>query len=654
MNHRIAPVERAAAFVWICLTAVIAAPVWADRPAPVAAVRADEPSPLLDLHGAWRTGRSDAILALLDEHVEWVLRNSPVDASQRGDERFNTLLSDPSPAATARRVAEAADRLSRLRAIGVSKMAEVDRLDADLLAYELEQSVAGTKFHPEQLAIDAKSGPQVGLPQMCDSLPFTSPRQYADYAARLEAIPEYLARTTEQLRAGLAAGRVPPRVTLSGVPEQCFMLATTDFRETPSLSPFYKPFRGAPMGEASAARARSAISDMIVPAFRAFGEFIQNEYMPRCRESVGYSDGLDGRAAYDFALRRHTTTDLSADRIHEIGLSEVARIRAEMMTVIGRTDFARKDTLHGDELFKAFVEYLRTDRRFYYDKPEDLLTGYREICKRMDAELPRLFGTLPRLSYGVRELPPLVAPTAPTAYYYLGSMKAGVPGWFMANTYRLDQRPKYEMTALALHESVPGHHLQIALSQELEGQHPFHTFTNYTAFVEGWGLYAERLGMEVGDLDQGEGSTKSGAGSASASGEHPHPRVTMYADPYDDFGRLSYEMWRACRLVVDTGMHAKGWSRERAIAYMAENTSLSQLNIEREIDRYIAWPGQACAYKIGQLKISELRARAEKTLGDRFDLRAFHDTVLGSGSLPLPALERKVDRWIAQTKNPAK
>jgi uncharacterized protein (DUF885 family) len=617
-----------------------------EPPAPTA-TPASEPSPLLDLKGSWRIGRADAILAILDEHVEWVLRNSPVDASQRGDERYNALLSDPSPAATARRVAEAADRLSRLRNLGKIKLSEFDQLDADLLAYELDQIVAAAAFHPEQLSIDAKSGPQVSLPQMCDSLPFTTTKQYDDYATRLEAIPQYLERTIEQLRAGIAAKRIPPRVTLIGVPEQCFMLATKDFRETPTLSPFYKPFRGPSKDstDAAAARARKAISNTIAPAFQAFGEFIQNEYMPKCRESVGYSDGIDGRAAYDFALRRHTTTDLTADQIHTTGLSEVARIRAEMMTVIASTDFPKKDTLKGDELFKAFVEYLRTDKRFYYDRPEDLLTGYREICKRMDAELPRLFGKLPRLSYGVRELSPLVAPSAPTAYYYLGSMKAGVPGWFMANTYRLDQRPKYEMTALALHESVPGHHLQIALSQELEGQHPFHTFTNYTAFVEGWGLYAERLGMEVGDLDQGDADT------AAPRTKRFTPRNTMYSDPYNDFGRLSYEMWRATRLVVDTGMHAKGWSREKAIAYMAENTSLSQLNIEREVDRYIAWPGQACAYKIGQLKISELRARAEKAHGDRFDLRSFHDTVLGSGSIPLPALEAKIDRWIASQKS---
>lgn len=601
-----------------------------------------EPSPLLDSNGAWRQGRSRELLTILDEHLEWILRNSPVEASQRGDERYNDELADVSPVATLTRVAELSLRLKRVRALNPDKLSEIDLLDAQLLEYELTDRLDAASFHGEQMPLDAKSGPQVSLPQMCDSLPFKTTKQLTDYAARLEKIPEYLEQTTAQMRAGLKAGRVPPRVVMAGTPDQCFMLTTADMKESPALSPFYKPYRGRPAGDAGAERARKAIAERVIPAFQKFGEFLRDEYIPRCRETVGYSQGIDGARAYDAALRRHTTTPMTAEEIHALGLAEVARIHAEMLSVIAKTDFARKDELKDDALFHAFVEYLRTDKRFYYDKPEDLLAGYRIICKRMDSELPRLFGKLPRLSYGVRELSPLVAPTAPTAYYYLGSMKAGVPGWFMANTHRLDQRPKYEMTALALHESVPGHHLQIALAQELEGQHPFRTFADYTAFVEGWGLYSERLGMEVGDLDQQEPDAKKPAGAAG--------KRTMYADPYDDFGRLSYEMWRATRLVVDTGMHAKGWTRQQAIDYMLANTSLSALNIEREVDRYIAWPGQACAYKIGQLKISELRARAERALADKFDLRAFHDAVLGSGAIPLPTLEAKIDRWIAARK----
>jgi uncharacterized protein (DUF885 family) len=590
---------------------------------------AASPSPVLDASGSWRRGRSAALLAILDEHVEWRLAEDPLEASRRGDHRFDAMLPDVSPAAVEQRLGEVRDRLGRLKALDRAGFTEQDRLDADLLAYELERMVEAAPFHREQFPIDARSGVQVSLPQMADSLPIRTPADRAAYAARLEGVPALIDGTIEQMRAGLRAGRVPPRVVMLGTPEQAELLATDDVAKTPALSPFHGPFNGLPAGDESAARAKRAIAGGIVPAYRRLAAFLRDEYLPKCRETVGYSQGVDGPGAYEQALRAHTTTDLGAERIHALGLSEVARLRAEMIRTIGRTGFDAQGR-EGDALLAAFVEHLRTDPRFTCATPEELLAGYREICKRMDAELPRLFGTLPRLTYGVRELPALAAPSAPTAYYYPGSMAGGVPAWFMANTYRLDQRPRYEMVPLALHEAVPGHHLQIALAQELSGQHPFRTFGGYTAFVEGWGLYAESLGLEVGGRSPGDGG--------------------MYADPYDDFGRLSYEMWRACRLVVDTGMHAEGWTRERAIEYMERNTSLSRLNIEREIDRYIAWPGQACAYKIGQLKIRELRTRAEGALGERFDVRAFHDAVLDAGAIPLPALEAKIGRWIEGRK----
>jgi prolyl oligopeptidase len=300
----------------------------------------------------------------------------------------------------------------------------------------------------------------------------------------------------------------------------------------------------------------------------------------------------------------------------------VARIRKEMMQVIRTTDFMKSNLdaskMNDDELFKAFIAYLRTDSRFYHHTPAELLTGYRDICKRVDAQLPRFFRTLPRLTYGVKEIPLFMAPQQTTAYYQHGDIRNAEPGWFMANTSSLDQRPTYEMVALSMHESVPGHHLQIALAQEMADQPEFRKDLFFNAFGEGWALYSERLGIEMG----------------------------MYADPYDDFGRLLYEMWRACRLVVDPGMHAMGWSRERAVKYMLENTALSDVNINTEVDRYISWPGQACAYKIGELKIRELRTRAEQTLGRRFDLRQFHDVVLGAGAVPLNVLEKRVDAWI--------
>ncbi len=369
-------------------------------------------------------------------------------------------------------------------------------------------------------------------------------------------------------------------------------------------------------------------------------------------------DGIDGLPRYQFELRRHTTTTLTPDQIHQIGLREVARIRAEMLRVIARTDFAGKVTLKDSELLAAFITHLRTDPRFYFTDKRDQLTAYRDLCKRIDADLPTFFRMLPRNPYGVRELPAFAAPSSPNAYYYYGSIRSGVSGTFMVNTYRLDQRPRYEMVALALHEAVPGHHLQLALADELEGVHPFRTLLEHTVFVEGWALYAERLGLEMAGGGQNrsptaqEGLTSAAINPADMASAYPGEPLGgqgLYADPYDDFGRLTYEMWRACRLVVDPGIHAMGWTRQQAIDFMLQNSALSPLNIEREVDRYIAWPGQACAYKIGELKIRELRTRAEARLGERFDIRTFHDVVLGAGAVPLEVLEARVNSYLEKS-----
>jgi len=578
-------------------------------------------------HETWRLGRSSALLRILDEHVEWMLRESPQLASGRGDKRFNDKLEDVSPEATARRTNEIADRLARLKALEHAQWTESDFTEAGVLEFELDSELRSAAFHPEHSPISSQNGPQVSLPQMAERLAFTETRDYPDFAARLEAIPAQIDDYIRNMRNGLAAGRVPPRVTLTGTVEQCASIVES--ARTPTITPFFAPFRKLPEDDATASRARKAIAEGIGPAFARLESFLRDEYIPRCRDSVGISEGVDGVAAYDAALLHHTTLPVTAAQVHALGLSEVARIRAEMMTVIARTDWPRKADLAEDAQFAAFLEYLRTDPRFYYTDPEDLLRGYRDIAKRIDAELPRLFKSLPRLSYGVREIPRFAAKTSPTAYYYRGSLKAGIPAWFMANTYRLDQRAKYEMTALTLHEAVPGHHLQCALHEELEGVHPIRTMVWLTAYGEGWALYAERLGLEVGDGEKG-----------------------FYTDPYDDFGRLTYEMWRACRLVVDTGIHAMKWTRQRAIDFMLANTGLSAHNIEREVDRYIAWPGQATAYKMGELKIRELRSLAERQLGSNFNVREFHEAILGAGPLPLPALEDRVKRWLAATVSP--
>lgn len=601
-----------------------------------AAPRLQQHSPLLALDAPWRASRSPALLAILDDYFEHEMRISPVEASTRGDERFNDQLPDLSAEGIERTLEEQRVLLSRLRAIDRASLGEADRTDADLLEYVLTRALDGARFKPEQTAVDARSGPQVWLAQMHDRLPFRTPKHYADFATRLEGIASQVDQTIAQMRAGMAAKRVPPKIVMMGVVEQARALSSKDVAETPSLSPFYAPFRGQPAGDPAAARARAAITERIIPAFARFADFVEKDYLPACRDSLGISEGIDGPPAYDFALAGHTTTALTADEIHQIGLREVARIRSEMLTVIAKTDFLKPADASPDALLAAFLKDLRTNPKFYYTKPDDLLSGYRDIAKRVDAELPKLFGTLPRLTYGVREIPAFAALTSPTAYYYSGAMESGVPGYFMANTYKLDQRPKYEMIALTMHEAVPGHHLQIALAQELKDAHPFRTLTGFTAFVEGWALYAERLGLEVGGPN---------------ASPHSPGGTGLYEDPYDDFGRLTYEMWRACRLVVDTGLHSKRWPRKQAVDFMLANTALSELNIDREVDRYIAWPGQATAYKIGELKIRELRTRAEKALGDAFDVRAFHDAVLGSGAIPLPTLEAKINRWIEARRN---
>jgi len=431
----------------------------------------------------------------------------------------------------------------------------------------------------------------------------------------------------KNMRAGLADGRTPPQDVMAGVPPQALFHAEARYEKTPEEHALFKPFKKRPENDPLAARAKEIIKLRVVPAFRELGIFLRDEYIPGCRRSTAALDLPDGKAFYNFALAGHTTTKLTADEIHKIGLGEVARIRGEMMKVIARSDFPGKASLQDEALFKAFVTYLRADKRFYHETAEALLAGYRDICKRADAGLPQLFGKLPRLTYGVREMERWLAPANTTARYYSGSLKNGKPGYFVANTFRLDQRPKYEMIALALHEAVHGHHLQISLAQEMENVPEWRTLLGYTSFVEGWALYSERLGLEIG------------------GGEHG-----MYEDPYDDFGRLTYEMWRAMRLVVDTGLHSKGWPAEKAVQYMLDNSALTEVNIRKEVDRYIAWPGQATGYKIGELKIRELRARAEKNLGDKFDIRAFHDAVLSEGAIPLPVLETNIDLWILKQK----
>jgi len=571
---------------------------------------------LISLVGA--QDANERLLRLLQDDLEESMRGAPTWATSRGDRRFDDRLADLGPDARRDRLEHAKMRLELLGEIDAGALTPANRVNAELLRYELRRRLEAARFCPWQTPISQLGGPQRELPQLPSRITFDTDEHFADYVARLEKVPAYIDQTIANLRAGLEAGRTPPRITLGEAASQALANGTDAQAKDPTLHPMYPPFRGARAKAPLAERARAAIRDGVVPAFRRLGEFLRDEYIPRCRDVLAASKSVDGAVWYRSRLRHHTTLDLGAEEIHATGLKEVARIRAEMMEVIARTDFPRRDELEGDELFHAFTDYLRTDPRFYFTDEEDLLAGYRDIAKRIDAWMPRLFGRLPRLAYGVKKMPPFIAPASPTAYYYSGSLKNGLPGYFVANTFRLDQRPRYEMVPLTLHEAVPGHHHQIALAQEMTDVPEWRTTLGYTAFGEGWALYSERLGLEMG----------------------------LYEDPYDDFGRLSYEMWRAMRLVVDTGIHALGWSRKQAIEYMLENSALTKQNVAREVDRYIAWPGQATAYKIGEIEIRRLRARAERELGDRFDLRAFHDMVLEEGSIPLALLGRRAEAWM--------
>ncbi|MSR40955.1 MAG: DUF885 domain-containing protein [Phycisphaerales bacterium] len=547
---------------------------------------------------------------------------SPEYAMSKGDDTRAGELRDVSPRAHINDINATRDFLERIIAIDVAMLSTSDQLDYRLFRRQLEMTLEGDTFGDWMMPINARSGPHQDIPQMGDLDRLQTELDFEHYAKRLTCVAGQLLQLEETLRAGLAAGKMPPRLVIEAIPQQ---IRTA--RES-ALDRLRTPLTKFPASMPAATRARitqeiEATIPLIADAMLLFEAFLIADYLPMCRATTAASDMEGGADWYAFQLRSFTTTALTAQEIHDIGKREVARIRGEMMTVIAKTDWSAADlpraSLSDDARFAQFIEYLRTAPRFYCTTAEELLARYRSFCKEVDPHLPELFGTCPRLTYGVREIPRFMAPSQTTAYYQQGSPKRGEPGWFYANTYRLDMRPTYEIVPLSLHEAVPGHHFQISLANELEGTREFRKDLDSTAFVEGWALYCERLGIEMG----------------------------FFTDPYDDFGRLLYEMWRATRLVVDTGLHAFGWTREQAIAYMTYHTALSALNIENEVERYIGWPGQATGYKIGELCIRALRAEAETTLGSAFDIRRFHDAVLLNGPLPLDVLEATVRAWIA-------
>ncbi|OLD17282.1 MAG: hypothetical protein AUI91_12675 [Acidobacteria bacterium 13_1_40CM_3_56_11] len=556
--------------------------------------------------------------AFLDEDWKRALVDQPEAATWLGFPGQNRRWRDNSPQGIELRKKHLRDSIAMLKTIRREELPEVEKLNYDLYARFLADIEEGTQYGDDAgggsllMPLNQRDGIQQSAAEILALMPHETVADYEDMLARLEALPVAVEQTLALLQDGLKRGYTPPKITLRDVPKQVADLIPSE----PMASALLEPFTAFPAGFPESDRARltdrakSVYASAVVPAFQKLHAYLAATYIPACRESIAVSALPNGAANYAFRVRLETTTSLTPQQIHEIGLAEVKRIHAEMEKVIAATAF--KGSFH------EFTEFLRTDPRFFYDKPDDLVNGYRLIVKKIDPELASLFGKLPRLPYGVTPIPEFKAPSQTTAYYQSGAPNVGRPGWYFVNTYKLDARPKWEMEALSLHESVPGHHLQISLAQELEGVPEFRRHAGYTAFVEGWALYAESLGEEIG----------------------------MYKDPYSKFGQLSYEMWRAVRLVVDTGMHSMGWTRQQAIDYFRENTGKTDQDVISEIDRYIVWPGQALAYKIGQLKIRELRKEAESRLGAKFDERKFHDAVLENGALPLSVLEARMKLWL--------
>ena len=550
--------------------------------------------------------------ALFDDNWEANMRRYPEWATYVGDARFDDKLFDASNEAELADYARARNELARARAIARERLAKPDQVSLDIFIYELELQLRMERFVGfRRMSLGSQGGFQTELPQLLLATPATTARQAETILARLAAFPRRLDQELVRLREGAALGWVPPRTVLERVLAQLDrqLGAATD------RSPFFEPFTrlgddipGAER-EALRARARQRIDADVVPALRRLRAFVADEYLPRSPANGALSGYPEGAAVYAEQVRTSTTTDLSPAQIHAIGVRELERLRREMEKVVREVGFT------GD--FAAFVRHLDTDRKFFHKSADELLGGYREIAKRIDPELPKLFAELPRAPYGVRAMPD-DASTDAAAFYSPPALDGSRPGWFNANAQAHAKRPTWAMESLVAHEAVPGHHLQVARAAELGTLPKFRRAAGYNAYSEGWALYAETLGFDVG----------------------------LYRDPYSRFGHLQGQAFRAARLVVDTGLHALGWSRQKALDYMSERTGQDDGYVAAEVDRYLSWPGQALGYMIGELKIIELRDRAKSRLGDRFDIRRFHMVVLDQGAVPLPVLERAIEDWI--------
>ena len=547
----------------------------------------------------------------LQEFPELATRVGQTDQAHR--------LTDYSDQARERRYQFRLDIMQQLGQLDENALSPEQRVNYRIFYNQIRDAIADHRTGAAMMPLNSDSGFHTSLTFLPNAQPLHSSEDYRNYIARLREIPRVFQQQTALMQRGLETGTTVPAVVLKGRDGAIASHAEVD---SPEDSVFYAPFAGLPerfdseTRQALAAEAREAISEAVIPAYAEFLRFMREDYIPGARESLAATELPDGEAFYRAQIQRYTTLDLSAEQIHQIGLDEVERIRAEMNQVIEDAGF--------EGSFAEFIEYLRSDPKFYASSEQELLMFARDIAKRADGELPRFFGHLPRQPYAVNPVPADIAPTYTAGRYVSAPLDSTRPGQYWVNTYDLPSRPLYALPALTLHEAVPGHHLQGALAAEMGEQPPFRRYSYISAYGEGWALYTEWLGVEMG----------------------------IYRTPYEHFGRLTYEMWRAARLVIDTGVHAKGWSRERSVDFLADNTALSLREVNTEIDRYISWPAQALAYKLGEIRIRELRGEAEQRLGEDFDIRQFHDTVLELGSVPLDLMIEHVKAWIDQQEQP--
>jgi len=559
--------------------------------------------------------RRKALGDLFHEYWEDQLKHNPEFASSLGDKRYNDQTSDYSVQAVNDALAREQKFLLRLASIDPTGFTDQEKTSQDLLIREFELDEEGAEFKDWEMPVNQMGGIYNDYPRLAAMLSFTTVKDYDDWIARLHALPTAFAQVTENMSIGMEDGRVPPKYLLEKALDEVKQLAN----QKPEDSPLALPIKNFPAAipAAEQERIKTAMLDAItkedLPAYLRFARFLEVSYIPAGRAKPGIDSLPDGKKYYQFLIKQTTTTNLTADQIHQIGLDEVKKDEAEMLAIAQKLGF---------QDLKSFRESLKTNPKLHPASADALLDTYRGYLKPMQAKLPELFGTLPRAPFEVVAVPDFMAKTSAPAYYQSGTTDGGRPGRLFIDTYNAAERNLYGVESIAYHEGIPGHHLQISIAHELTGLPEFRKYGRYTAYTEGWGLYAERLGKDVG----------------------------FYQDPYSDYGRLEADIWRAIRLVVDTGVHSESWTREQMVAYFHDHSNVDEPSVQAEVDRYIAWPSQALSYKIGQLKILELRDRAQKALGAKFDIRAFHDQVLDAGALPLDVLEKRVDAWIAKSK----